>query len=233
MKRIISLLTAMVMCAALVCPVFAENFVPSIDNKDGPGIENAVIDGGDSSGEDISGSLIVSSIIDAIEEATNIDQETRDQLLELYKKLDEGSMELPLTEEESGYVIRELVDISHVSGGDATAEEEFHQWLAQVGNTITITFDMGVKGTTDVSAFVWVDGTWIRVENVVNNGDGTVTCVFEDIGPVAFCVDPGAEEPAPDTGDSGMQDIILWVVLLAVSAGALVVLLVLRRRQKH
>ena len=51
-----------------------------------------------------------------------------------------------------------------------------------------ITFKMGVEADTDVIIMTCIDGKWEAIESVVNNGDGTVTGIFEDICPVAFVV---------------------------------------------
>ena len=44
------------------------------------------------------------------------------------------------------------------------------------------------KPPVEVAVFSYVDGEWIEAVSVTNNGDGTVTVVFEDICPVAFAV---------------------------------------------
>ena len=105
-RKIMSLMVALLLCVGLVCPALAaENvFVPSISYKDGPDIEKAFL-----SDKNVTGCLAVTTITGAREKATDIDQEDRDLLLDVYKKLDDGDRKMPLDED---YVIRELVDVS-------------------------------------------------------------------------------------------------------------------------
>lgn len=225
MKKMICLLAALLLFVMTAAPAYAagEEFVPSITYKDAPEIEDAVMDD-----EDVGPCLIVSSILDCREESTDISQEARDELLEIYEELKAGDMELPLEDED--YVVRELVD---VSWAESTCVEEVHgheEWLEEPGNTVEITFDLGVSPSTDVAVFVYVDGEWIEVETE-NNGDGTVTCEFEQICPVAFCVDPDDETAPPATGDLAMDQILLWGGLMVLSLLLLILLLVLRRKE--
>ena len=225
MKRIVSLIGALLMCFTLASTAFAETntFVPSISYKDGPDIEDAALNG-----EDVSGCLVVSSITDAKNESTDITQDERDTLLDVYDQLSDGSMELPL--ENEGYVIRELVDVSFRHSSCVEAGHDHKEKLAEAGVTVAIDFDLGVKADTEVVVFAYVDGQWVRIENVTNNGDGTLTCVFEDICPVAFCVEEGAEDEPPYTGISAERNLILWVAVMIVSLAAIVMLLVQRRK---
>ncbi|MBQ8833651.1 MAG: LPXTG cell wall anchor domain-containing protein [Oscillospiraceae bacterium] len=226
MRKLICLLTALLVCVSLACPAFAagDTFVPSISYKDGPEIEDAEMNG-----EDVEDCLVVSSITDAKNKSTDIYQEDRDLLLEVYDKLDDGSMKLPLENDE--YVIRELVDVSFEKSGCVEPAHGHQEWLAQESNTVTIKFDLGVAKATDVVVMVYVNGEWTPVESVENNGDGTVTCVFEDICPVAFCVEADSVDSTPQTGDAMNQNLILWIVLMAVSLAAIVILVVSRRKQ--
>ena len=122
-------------------------------------------------------------------------------------------------------VIRELVDVSFVIPCD---EQHPHkEQLAEDGVTLDITFDLGIAPDETVIVMVYVDDQWVPVE-IVNNGDGTVTGPFEDICPVVFCV--RSELPPAQTGDIAGQNLIVWMVLMAVSLAAVVVLLMNRRK---
>lgn len=225
MRRFVCLLGALLVCLTMACPVFAatDTFVPSIGYKDGPEIVDAELNG-----EDVEGCLVVSSIKDAKDNSTDIAQEDRDLLLEVYEKLSDGSMKLPLENENS--VIRELVDVSFEQNDCIEPEHGHKEWLAEAGNTVTIKFDLGVKKSTEVAVLAYVNGEWAAIESVENNGDGTVTCVFEDICPVAFCVDADAEVEPPKTGDAMGENLLLWIILMAVSLVAIVVLVLNRRK---
>lgn len=219
MRRIVSVITVLLLCGAMVCNVFADTFVPSISYKDAPGLEEAA-----QGGEDVSDCLVVTSINEANDKSTDISQEDRDLLLDVYDQLSDGSMKLPVEED---YVIRDLVDVSY-SSSCIEAGHGHKEALAEDGVTVTVTFDLGVSASTDVVVMAYVDGAWVKVDSVENNGDGTVTCVFEDLCPVAFCVEDGSEPPY--TGDNADRQLLLWVVVMVVSLGAIVTLLYQRRR---
>ena len=222
MKKIITLFMVAMLCFAMACPAFAaENvFVPSIGYKDGPDIIDTDLE---------KDCLEVTSIREAKEKTTDIYQEDRDLLLRVYEQLLSSSMKLPL--EDNTYVIRELVDVSFKKTTcQEVADHDHKAWLAEEGNTVTVVFDMGIKDTTEVVVLVYLNEQWVKVEDVQNLGGGKLQVEFEDICPVAFCVAPDAEEEAPPTGDVAGQNLMLWVVLMAVSFAAIVVLVINRRR---
>lgn len=218
MRRIMCLLCAVIACLSLACPAFAaaESFVPSITYKDGPSIEEAKMDE-----ENTSGCLVVTSIETAQKNADNA-TEAEKELLEVYEQLENGSMKLPLS---GDYVIRDLVSVTFDQLDCIGTNHDHEEWLAEEGNCVVLSFDMGVDKYTDVEVLIYKDGQWIPAESVVNNGNGTITCTLEDIGIIAFCVEDISD--APQTGDSGM---LLWVVILVMAAAAVVVLVILRRK---
>jgi hypothetical protein len=230
MKKFICLLTVLLMMTTLVCPVFAaEGFVPSISDKEEPDI---VVDdegvAGIIRGEDgeivdkVPGSCLVITPISEAETSTEIPEDSRKELLYVYKELLEGDMTLPYEEDgldPDTMVIRDLIDASWLC-------EEHPEMLEPEGVTIDLTFDIGVDADTKVYVYVYIDGEWTPVP-VVNNGDGTVTCTFEKICPIAFCVAAGTGTPPAQTGDTFST---AWVVLMVASAAALVAAFSLRRK---
>jgi hypothetical protein len=232
MRKVICLAAILALCVSLMCPAFAaeDTFVPSIGYKDGPGIIEV------EEGYDIK-HLVVTSIKGAKEKTTDIYQEDRDLLLSVYQQLADGSMKLPL--EGTGsmartggltkkyYVIRELVDVSFTTAC-RESDDGHKQKLAEDGVTISLKFHLGVDASTEVLVLTYIDGQWDFIESVTNNGDGTLTCVFEDICPVAFVV--RGQTGGSQTGDPAGQRLILWVCLMVASAGALTVMFVKRRK---
>ncbi len=159
-----------------------DGFVPSVGPMDGPEIVGGEIDGGG-----MRDCLVVTSITAAKEKSTDITQDERDELLEIYDKLLDGSMEIPL---EEGYVIRELVDISYKTS-DCRNEDHGHQeWLKRENTTVTVIFDLGVAEDAKMQVLAYVNEEWMPAKDVINIGDGTVVCIFNDICPVAFCLSP-------------------------------------------
>lgn len=223
MRKVMCLLVAMVVCLTLACPVFAatDAFVPSISYKDGPEVVEA-----EQNEEDVTGCVVVTSLKEAKEKTTDIYQEDRDLLWEVYEKLSDGSMKLPI--ESQDYVIRELVDVSFVKTNCVEVSHGHKEWLAQDETTIEVIFDIGIKAGVKLEVLAYINEEWVYVESVKNNGDGTVTCIFEDFCPVAFCVD--AAVAPPKTGDTMGADVMQWFLLLIISFCTIVVLMVNRRR---
>lgn len=223
MRRFLSFFAAVLLCFCFASPALAakDSFVPSIGYKDGPDIVD-----GEMEDEDVVGCLLVTSIQEAEEKSTDIHQEDRDLLLEVYAQLVDGSMKLPL--ESDDYVIRELVDVSFsVPCDDQHIHEER---LKEEGITVEVTFDLGIEPDVRIIVMAYVDEEWIPVP-VINKGDGTVECEFEEICPVVFCVEDS--RPPAQTGDVAGRQLILWIVLMAVSAVAVVVLVLCRKKFVH
>lgn len=230
MKRIIFLIVAMTLCISMLASaVFAEEFVPSIGDKDHPEI---VPVGGDVIGQIVgsdgsvvsdveSGCLVITPVSEANTSA-DIPADARDTLLDVYEQLSNGSMSLPYDSSVNAddMVIRDLFDLSFLCTE--------HPELLNNGGTLKITFDLGVSAADTVIAMVYVGGQWIEVE-LTNNGDGTVTCYFSQICPVVFSVKQ--TEAPPQTGDANGSDLLMWGGLMAVSAVALVVCVIFYRKK--
>lgn len=188
MRKMIVLALVLALCMAIAVPVAAavDVFVPSITYKGGPGHSLAVLEE-DSVEEAVDGCVVVTSIEQARDKATDITQEERDLLLEVYEKLSDGSMTLPISGE---YVIRELVDVSFEYADCRTIEEHNHKdvRLQKEKVTLKMTFKLGIEKDAELAVMTYIDGEWEDIESVENNGDGSVTCVFEDVCPVAFAV---------------------------------------------
>lgn len=224
MKKLVCLVAALALCAAVCCPVFAQGstFVPSISYKDGPSLSGAELNG-----EPLDGCLVITSVAAAQQGTTDVAQTARDKLLTVYQQLSDGTMQLPGAD--GTLVIRELVDLSFAQTGCIGAAHAHPEELAKDGTTAAVRFDLDLSALTEVTVFCYRDGVWSQVSEVVNNGDGTVTCVLEDTGVLAFCVEAGAETPAPQTGDAFSGEAVIWGVLTVASLAA-VVLLVAKRR---
>ena len=243
MKKLLSLLVALVLSVSLAAPAFAaDTFVPSITYKDAPEISS-----GTANGEKITAGLVVVPVSEAQDENSQVAEAIREQLVTLYEKLDSGEMKLPVDNTE--FVIRDLVAVTYSAIGSA-AGMDLEAYLATKGNTVTVDFDLGVSADAEVIVMVYVDDEWVEAENVTNNGNGTVSVVFETLGATAFCVkekapavtpepessdvegsdDDGAN--APVSGNVGGQRMLLWCAIMAGSVAALLILIVLLKRSK-
>lgn len=234
MKKIICLILSLVLCLSLAAPVLAEEeFVPSVTYKGHPSIvpvedEQGRKAIGTVNGEDgeimdyIYDCLLVTSVADA-QASTEIPAAAKETLLSVYAKLSDGSMVLPYGDDvdADAMVIKDLFDISWLC-------EEHPTMVAPAGVTVKLTFDLDVSAHADVVVMSYKNNTWSEIVSVTNNGDGTVTCVFEDFCPVAIAIPDEEYTPPAQTGDP--SNVILWVALMAVSAGALVTVVVLKRK---
>lgn len=233
MKRVIACVAVLTLLVSLFVPVMAaeEKFTPSVANKPAPEIVPVTDPDGkpaigvirDEDGDIVSyvyeGCLVVTPI-DGIEEATGIPADAKELLLQVYNKLKDGEMKLPYDKYDEGLesddmVIRDLFDASWLC-------TDHPELLEEDGNVLEIKFDLGVKKGVDVYAMTYVDGEWNPIVKTVNNGDGTVTCTFDEICPIAFSV--RAEDSTPEqTGDIFEYH---WLIIAGVALAAIVALTV-------
>lgn len=235
MKKILSLMMVLVLCLSMsVTALAADNYVPSIGDKQEPDI---VVDGDvvatiekypdgtildDVTVQDAC--LIVTSVATAQAGTNNIPADAKALLLDVYQKLVDGTMKIPyedLGKDPSAMEIRDLFDVTLLC--------EEHTKQLEEGNVLKVTFDLGVKSGEAVYAMVYVDGQWKKVPSCVNNGDGTVTVKFSQICPVVFCVE--AKTPPVQTGDANRNTVAIYGGVLAVSAAAMVGLVVVYRKK--
>lgn len=228
MKKAICLLAVLVLCISLAVPAFAaeEEFVPSISYKGSPRLVSAAMND-----ENTKDCIVITSISQAKDKSTDIAQDERDLLLEVYGKLEDGSMTLPL---KSGYVIRELVDINfkynHCRVVDSHNQKD--EELAKDDIQVTITLNLGIAKNVKLEVLQYKNNEWSAVE-AKNNGDGTVTMVFEHFCPVAFAVyDNISDSDLPLTGDVAGQNLGLWIGLMVVAAAGLAAVVVISRKKK-
>ncbi len=239
MKKLVCYLLVLVMCASLIGSVFADEFVPSIGDKGAPGIVTIKDDEGnpaigvvrnpDGSAESyIYEPCLVITPVSQANTSTEIPEDARATLLSVYAALSDGSMSLPYEKfnanlDPEKMTIRDLYDATFLC-------EDHPAMLEPEGVTFEITFDLGVSEYTEVYTMTYKEGVWAPIVSTTNNGDGTVTCVFEKLCPVAFSVYAGSSVPAPDTGDN--SNLALWTSLMAIAAVALVAVIVLNNRKK-
>ncbi len=221
MKKWICLFLAAILCLSLAAPAFAaENeFVPSITYKPQPQI--VPYDGErigtirNSKGEILDfvqeDGIRFTPVADVYDSEGAVPPEIRNLLQSVYEALSDGSMKLPYEKFGAGLnpanmVIRDLFDAS-------LTEEAQKKLLQEEGVTLELTFDLGVAPEDKVFVMFYDEETqeWIPV-NAVSNGDGTVTCTFEKICPIAVSVQTGeaTEEPEPEP----VNPVLQWIASL-------------------
>lgn len=173
MKKIISVVIAIVVCLSLVGVVMAAEgvFTPSVTYKGQPDV--TAVEGAEGTG--------CLRIVPYAEREALLSAEEAALLEEVYTKLENGELKLPKEEA----VVRELLDVALACDHDHAAQ------FAAGEIAITVTFDLGVEADEVVSvySYVEVDGEYKWVEaQVANNGDGTVAATFAKLCPVAIAV---------------------------------------------
>ncbi len=220
MKKLISLLVVAVLLCSVVLPVAADEFVPSISYKDSPEVVGDPEITDKDNNEVTGAQVIITPVSEALETPEQERTEGEALLVELFDKLSNGDMKMTVSDGEGGednYVVRDLFDIDIDYGTQQPPEAV----------RVEITFDLGVKAGEEV-AVMFFDETWVAIENVNNNGDGTITVVFEKLGPVAFCIEDTSQS-APTSDDLG-QKLLPWTILTLLTAAAVVFMLISRRK---
>lgn len=237
MKKILSAVLALVMVLSLSAVAFAaDTFVPSITYKDAPEVVVAqLIEEGKEPENVPEHCLIITPVAEAESEMDRLPNEMK-LLQSVYDQLNEGTMKLPTGKlkkdlEPEEVVIRDLVDISWLCEETPSHLERLESETVD----LVITFNMkGLKATDTIYVMTYKeDGAeaagemeWNPIKSVVNNGDGTITCTFAHLCPVAFIVD----KSMPNMGVEFSMELMMWSFVLVASAAALVVVVYKRRK---
>ena len=248
MKKAIVLLFALAVCTVLICPVFAaqDDFVPSISYKGEPEIVPVEDPDGDpaigityheDNAEEVisyiyEGCLIITPV-SMVDTSKEIPADAAQELKYVYNALVSGEMKLPY-DKVAGYrgeemVILELVDASWLCGTEVS-DHDHPEEVEPDGVVFDITFDLGVSEFSNVVVMTYKNGQWNPIEKAVNNGDGTVTCTFEHLCPVAFSVPTDYADTPPQTGDQ--TNVWIWLVVMLAALVGIVVVAVLAFRKK-
>ena len=241
MKKVLSVVIAMLLCLSLVIPAAAaqtvEGFVPSITYKPTPEFVPVYDEDGneyigiirDGDGEIIdyveAGCLIVTPIAYVWDEDMEVQKDIEELLLFLYTSLNDGSMKIPYEKHEAdldpaNMVIRDLFDARWGC-------EEHPKMLEPEGIVLELTFDLGVvpEAKIFVQSYDEATGVWDPIVSAVNNGDGTVTCVFEHLCGIEFSMPMTLGSATKTT-----PNVLPWIIVLAVAAVAAVVVLTKKKK---
>lgn len=252
MKKVISLLVAIVIVGSLVTTAFASDaeaygFVPSITYKPEPEIVPSKDKDGndvtgiirDKDGQEIGylglGCLLITPIAHVWDEEKVVPEDVERLLLFVYDGLSSGEMKIPYEKFDAGLneddmVIRDLFDARWGC-------EEHPKMLEPEGVVVEITFDLGIVPEAEIYTMSYDEerDEWDPIVSTVNNGDGTVTCVFEHLCAISFSMPATATEaepvPAPAPASAG-PNVLIWVLILGAAAAAVAVLLVVKNKKK-
>ena len=244
MKKIICVITVLLLCASMALPVFAaeDSFVPSITYKPNPELVPVVGDDGeeyigimrDENGEIVDyvgvGCLRITPIAHVWDEEIEVPTEIEELLLFVYNGLNDGSMEIPYEKHEAdldpaNMVIRDLFDARWGC-------EDHPKMLEPEGVVLELTFDLGVVADAQIFVQTYDEEAeeWNPIVKTVNNGDGTVTCTFEHLCAIEFSM-PLAAAVVP-TDDVQQPNILPWIILLIVAAGAVIGVVIAKNKKK-
>lgn len=161
-------------------------------------------------------------------------EDAAQELKNVYEGLLQGDMKLPYEKVEDvdaeKMVILELMDLTWMCGTSVSSHDHPTE-IEPEGVVFDVTFKLGVSPTAKVVVMTYKNGEWNPVAGVTNNGDGTVTCVFEHLCPVAISVEQSEKEviDSAQTGDDANMG--LWLGVMAATLIALFVLVIVYRRQ--
>lgn len=253
-KTIFGLLFAMWICVSAAGSAFATTFTASVEQKSAPTVVTVTDEAGNSAVAMLLGDLpeglafvsedmlVITAVADA-ETSDKIPEDSEKILMEVFNGLQEGRISVPFAELDQNaadrLVIRDLFDISWADvTGDAS-----EKLLDAEGVSLEITFDLGIAAETKVYVMVYKNHTWMQIEQVINNGDGTVTCLFDHLCPVAVIVE--ADEVAQtgafsenrarntESEDAAAQDMAYWGGIMTAAVLGLVTLFVSRRNSRN
>ena len=235
MKKLMTLFLALALAASLTVPALA-SFTPSVENKGGPTVVDAVFEDGTDAGpylrvtayskrntSDNAAVAIKKILEDAhteVKSAGRLDSLTAD-------------VNTWLTDNHAGVkaedlLVSDLFDVSFVQGGDLLKD------MPASHKTVTITFQLTVP-VENVLLVLHKDGSSWELKNSKNTaqyekiGKDQVKVTFDSLSPVVFAID-SAEfhvDPngptSPQTGEISPVVVIAGMTIVAACAAAYVV----------
>ncbi len=248
MKKVVAILTAVILVLSIGTTAFAAEFIPSVVEKEAPTVVEQVVGGVTAAGtivdksgqvvETISPDRLIITPVSKVETSTEIPKEAADKLKEAYEQLSKADVKLSDLIDEldddvkealgneahvDHLIIRDLFDASLV---DANGE------LVQIDaeHRLVVKFNIGIEKGKAVFAMKYNENNeWEPVTAIHNNGDGTVTCEFDHLCPIAFLVEDTSS--SAQTGDNSVS-LYVWVAIAAVAAGLMVVLVILKNKKE-
>ena len=192
MKKMIHALSIVLIVAMLSVTVFADSYVPSIEQKSAMRVYSVSATLADGTKQELkTADIVVTALADG-EKLAKVDQELLDKAYD--SVLDAGSLEKAAPKlaqmlkdaklNVDDFVVRDLIYVQFLN-----------EALKQDGVKVTVRFDLKVEKDAQVLAMRYVPAEkdtyeWapIALEDVTVNKDGTVDVVLDGEGPVAFLV---------------------------------------------
>ena len=195
MKKIVIILSAILLVVALAVPSFAAGFTPSVEQKGAPTVVSAT----DADGNAFADGEVIVTPVSAADSA---DAAIADGLKAAYEQIKAAATLTDIAPSIGDYlkeigseasvedlVVRDLFDVS-VTG--AAAES----------SPITVRFNLGLSQSATLIVLHNYEGSnWeiIPKDRVKQNADGTVDVTFDSFSPVAFVVENQGTEDTTKT----------------------------------
>lgn len=236
MKKIVVILSAILLVVALAVPSFAASFTPSVVQKGAPTVVSAT----DADGNAFADGEVIVTPVSAADSA---DAAIADGLKAAYEQINAATLtdiapsigdylkEIGSEASVEDLVVRDLFDVS-VTG--AAAES----------SSITVRFNLGLSQSATLIVLHNYEGSnWeiIPKDRVNQNADGTVDVTFDSFSPVAFVVDkqetadtttPSTNAPSsPQTSDNGVLR-VAGVAALGLGCAAVIGSVVASKKRK-
>ena len=201
MKKLVSVFTVLVLAVALAVPAFAVGYRDSVTASGSPtfvgggtGGTSSIIGGGTGSGSGgpSGGTGVVGGIIG--EDGTKKEDIKEEQLV---IKPVEGYDDQELKDAYEDLKKEEPTiskDLGSQLGNNFTAKDVFKVEESEEGSlgeiapgeSVELTFEVGIDVHTHMIAARFVDGEWVNAGSTTNNGDGTVTVSLDELGTLCF-----------------------------------------------
>ncbi len=215
MKKVIVFALAAILAVGSMMAVFAADFTPSVQGKPAPEIETVLTENGeetlaiirDAQGNEVAALTADDLIITPVSKVDEAIEEISSRLGKAYYQIKQATSlekivpeitdlieEIPEVSKVEDLVVRDLFDV-YIS-------DKYKEILAVAGNSMAITFKLGIAKNDTVVCLHNVGGeNWkvIDMDNVINNGDGTVTVILNGDGPIAFAVKSANAAPEVTT----------------------------------
>lgn len=200
----------LVVVLALACSAYAatDTFVSSVTAKPAPEIiasggttAKPVVEIVDGDHKNMESFAVESVVVTAVAEKNEeyVEENVQTVLTEVYEQLSDPEVKLSAVMPRLLDVIEKAAvedtamkeldvdslvvkDLFHVNVSEAVAEA-----LNKEGNFLKLTFDAKLAEEQFLVVMVCVDGEWLPVDYIWNE-DGTITCMFDAVGAVAFLV---------------------------------------------
>lgn len=200
MKKTLCILFAFVFCLMMAFPAFAAvDIADDIEQKPTPGFKAVDGDGNvavvyDAEGNEMlrisAKDLVATAFADLA--ASNLSDESKNMLQNSLSKFQNPDAFLSIQAADMNEVALDALGIHNTADSfgvwhmfDLSNYNDEVAKLLEQGAYLQTTFDLGDAAGEIVAAMVYANEKWNNVE-IVNNGDGTITCKFGCFGTVTF-----------------------------------------------